>query len=188
MFIFLFRFHPFVIRRIINSIITNMDSITNLHRITNMERITNLHRTTNIESIDNNDGFTITDFIIVINNWRLLIFQKLGFFYFTWHLFSFHATLFSTEAFVLEVLKRQYPVVYFVFLKNANVASFITEHKRVYKRNSLVSWVGVFLEAMLQWFQDRNIRNSVLLTIICQSKEKRLVRNLEKQSECCFLL
>ena len=154
MFIFLFCFLPFVIRRIINSIITNMDSITNLHSITNMDsitemesitnihnitnihRITNLHRTTNFDSIDNNESFTNTDFIIVINNWRLLIFQKLGFFYFTWHLFSFHATLFSTEAFVLEVLKRQYPVVYFVFLKNAYVASFITEHKRVYKRNS----------------------------------------------------
>ena len=100
MFIFLFCFDPFVIRRIINSIITNMDSITNLHSITNMDsitemesitnihnitnihRITNLHRTTNIDSIDNNDSFTITDFIIVINNWRLVIFQKLGFLWF----------------------------------------------------------------------------------------------------------
>ena len=65
-----------------------MDSITNLHRITNMDSITNIHRIINKDSIDNNDSFTNTDFIIVINNWRLLIFQKLGFFQF--HMASFH--------------------------------------------------------------------------------------------------
>ena len=68
MFIYLFCFHPFVIRRIINSIITNMDSIINLHSITNMDSITNIHRIINKDSIDNNDSFTNTDFIIVINN------------------------------------------------------------------------------------------------------------------------
>ena len=64
-----------------------MDSITNLHSITNMDSITNIHRIINMDSIDNNDRFTNTDFIIVINNWRLLIFQKLGFFQF--HMASF---------------------------------------------------------------------------------------------------
>ena len=64
-----------------------MDSITNLHSITNMDSITNIHRIINKDSIDNNDSFTNTDFIIVINYWRLLIFQKLGFFQF--HMASF---------------------------------------------------------------------------------------------------
>ena len=64
-----------------------MDSITNLHSITNMDSITNIHRIINKDSIDNNDSLTNTDFIIVINNWRLLIFQKLGFFQF--HMASF---------------------------------------------------------------------------------------------------
>ena len=64
-----------------------MDSITNLHSITNMDSITNIHRIINMDSIDNNDSFTNTDFIIVINNWRLLIFQKLGSFQF--HMASF---------------------------------------------------------------------------------------------------
>ena len=60
-----------------------MDSITDMDSITNIHSITNLHRITNMDSIDNNDSFTNTDFIIIIiNNWRLLIFQKLGFFRF----------------------------------------------------------------------------------------------------------
>ena len=53
MFIFLFCFHPLVIRRIINSIITNMDSITNLHSITNMDSITKMESITNIHNITN---------------------------------------------------------------------------------------------------------------------------------------
>ena len=68
-----------------------MDSIINLHSITNMDSIINIHRIINNDSIDNNDSFTNTDFIIVINNWKLLIFQKLGFSQF--HMASFTAFL-----------------------------------------------------------------------------------------------
>ena len=45
---------------------------------------------------------------------------------------------------------------------------------------------GVFLGAVFQWFQDRNLWNSVLFAIMSQSEQKCLFRNLEKQSKYVF--